>query len=258
MNPKRLRNTFLIPFAALLLWTSPAEATRPFVAAESAVALPPGGMRLEAGMSHSKWDNVHAYAIDVEISYSLYANLDLEVEVPFAIVGGANTFGDGIGDIWTKAKVNFIKERAANPLSVSGLVGVKFPTGDDVTGTDDPDVRLAALASKAFGPVTAHANLIYTFTGDNGNVDLDDVLALAVGFEIESGMDRVTGIGEVLWEQDRYPAGNNRMEVMGGGVYAISDRLRADLTLGIGIDDGTYPDNAAPDFRVGFGLSHDL
>lgn len=242
-----------------VLWAVPAHATRPFAVTEDAAALEPGGIRLEAGLSQDSggtpvaWED--RYQFLVELSYSLYANLDVEFEVPYVVANDpakSPAYGDGPGDVWTKFKVNFMKERAANPLTLSGQLGLRFPTGDDVTGRNKTDVRLAALASKTFAPVTAHGNLFYTFAGyDIGGASAKDVLGLSLGLEIGTPIPQTSVVSEVVWEQARFSGRDDTVDVMGGLVGRLSDDVRADLTGRFSLS------GDSPDLTVAFGLTFD-
>lgn len=246
--------------AFVALVATPAHATRPFRVTESAVALQPGGVLLEEGLSRERWGNgVRVYALTSELSYSLYANLDLEAEVPWVVAGGGGgSFDDGLGDIRTKAKINFLKERAASPLTVSGLIGVKFPTGTDQVSSDEVDVQLAALASKSIGPAAVHGNLSYTFVGGSSGRSTDDVLGLSVGVEAKTPVDGLSGVGEFIWEQARIPGRDDRLEVMGGAVYRIGPRVTVDASLSIGFGSGQPPYEGAPDSTLMAGLTWDV
>jgi len=238
---------------------TPAHATRPFRVTESAVSLPPGGVRVEEGISRARWDGgLKVYALETEISYSLYANLDLEVEAPWVVAGGGGAgLDDGVGDIVTKAKINFVKERAAIPLTLSGLIGVKFPTGPDNVSTGEADVELAALASKVIGPAAVHGNLSYTFVGDKANRPSNDVLGLAVGVAVDTPVEFLTGIGELVWEENRVRSGDDRLEVGGGAVYRVTPRVALDAMLSFGLNSGRPPQSGAPDTTVALGLTWD-
>jgi len=244
----------------LALAPEPARAaTRPYAITESAVALPPGGMRLEAGVSREAWDNdTRVYALTTEFSYSLYANLDLELEVPWVVAGNRGSFKDGVGDVRARAKINFVKERAAIPLTLSGLLEVKFPTGNALVSSQEADVRMAGLATKAFGPVTVHGNLFYTFVGDPSGQSLDNVVGMSVALESVTPLEDLTGLGEFIWEQARAAGRDDRVEVMGGGRYALTPRVDVDGTLRVGFASGTPPGGGAPDYTVAFGLTWNL
>jgi hypothetical protein len=258
----RARRGPVVALAAVVLALStavPAHATRPFRVTESAVALPPGGVRVEEGISRARWDNgTKLYALETEISYSLYANLDLEVEAPWVVVGGGGAgLDDGIGDVVTKAKINFVKERAAVPLTVSGLIGVKFPTGPNAISTDEPDVQLAALASKVLGGTAVHGNLSYTIVGDSSSNPSNDVFGLAVGVAVDTPVEFLTGVGEFVWEENRAVGGKDYLEATGGAVYRITPRVALDATLSFGLNSGRPPQSGAPDTTVAFGVTWD-
>ena len=258
---RSIASTFGILFAAVLgvaVFALPAQATRPFIFTEDAVALPRGGAKLEVGLQHETWKAGHrVYALATEFSYSLYANLDLEIEAPYDVTGGGGTpFSDGIGDLWTKAKINFVKERAANPLTLSGLVAIKFPTGSTATGTNEVDVRISALASKQFNTAVAHANLAYTFVGDDGVIDLNDVVALSVAVAMGTPLKGVTGVGEVFWQEAPQANLDDRLEIMGGAVQSLTPKLSVDGALRLGLSRGTPPSDGGPDYSITAGLTY--
>ncbi|MDH4230238.1 MAG: hypothetical protein OEW11_10935 [Nitrospirota bacterium] len=240
---------------------TPAHATRPYATTEDAATLPPGAMRAELAFNNEDWGAIHANALDASISYSLYSNLDLEVELPYLVVGGtvpggASAYADGIGDVWTKAKINFMKERAADPLTVSGQIGVKFPTGDRITGSGKADVRLAGLASKTFGEVSAHGNLFYTFVGGSvAGQQLNNVPGVSLGLETTVGT-KVSGVLELDWEKARLPVGDNRTEFGLGMVTHVSDGLDLDMMLRKGVGSSIYPYGGSPDWALTFGMTY--
>jgi Putative MetA-pathway of phenol degradation len=238
---------------------TPAHATRPFRVTESAVALPPGGVRVEEGLSRARWDGgLKLYSLETEVSYSLYANLDLEVEAPWVVAGGGGAgLEDGLGDVVTKAKINFVKERAAIPLTLSGLVGVKFPTGPSTVSTDQADVQLAALASKVIGPAQVHGNLSYTFVGDSSTYPANNVLGLSVGVAVDTPVEFLTGVAELIWEENRVRGTDDRTELAGGAVYRLGPRVALDALLSFGLNSGRGPQAGAADTTVAFGLTWD-
>jgi hypothetical protein len=242
----------------IAMFALPAQASRPFIFTEDAVALPRGGAKLEVGLQHETWEAGHrVYALITEFSYSLYANLDLEIEVPYDVTGGGGTqFSDGIGDLWAKAKINFVKERAANPLTLSGLLAIKFPTGSTATGTNEVDVLVSALASKQFNSAVAHANLAYTFVGDDGVTDLNDVVAVSVAVAMDTPLKSVTGVGEIFWQEAPLPNMGDRLEIMGGAIRPLTPKLSVDGALRLGLTNGKPPSDGAPDYSLTAGLTY--
>ena len=66
---------------------------------------------------------------------------------------------DGLGDLLLRAKYYFGDQPL--PFDFSLALDLKFPTGDEdkLLGNGDFEVRPFAMASRSFGPVTAHLNL---------------------------------------------------------------------------------------------------
>jgi hypothetical protein len=85
----------------------------------------------------------------------------------------------GLGDVDGRVKVNL---RRGEPLSVSVLGDVRFPTGSEsnLLGSGAFAVRGLAILSAHFGDFSPHANLGYLYRG--GEFESDAVLA-TVGFD---------------------------------------------------------------------------
>lgn len=85
----------------------------------------------------------------------------------------------GLGDIDGRVKVNL---RRSEPLSVSVLGDVRFPTGSEsnLLGSGAFAVRGLAILSARFGDFSPHANVGYLYRG--GEFETDAVLA-TVGFD---------------------------------------------------------------------------
>jgi hypothetical protein len=91
-------------------------------------------------------------------------------------ISGSTT---GLGDVDARLKVNL---HQAEPLSVSVLGDVRFPTGSEsnLLGSGAFAARGLAILSAHFGNFTPHANLGYLYRG--GQFETDAVLA-TVGFD---------------------------------------------------------------------------
>ncbi len=91
-------------------------------------------------------------------------------------ISGSTT---GLGDVDGRVKVNL---RRGEPLSVSVLGDVRFPTGSEsnLLGSGAFAVRGLAIMSARFGAFSPHANLGYLYRG--GDFESDAVLA-TVGFD---------------------------------------------------------------------------
>jgi len=227
--------TALLPAAAL-------AASRPYAVTEEARTLPPKGIRLEAGVTREDWDTGNKfYALTAELTGNLYPNLDVEASVPWAIAGGAARLNDGFGDIRTRAKLNFARERDAFPVSLSGMVELKFPTGIDLVSTGETDVRLVGLAGKDLGNAKLDGNVFYTFVGEGTGQSFRNVAGFSAGAQVQTPVDGLTGLGEFAWEQSRTRGDSAPFSFLGGGRYAVSPRLALDFGLLIGWGAGPVP-----------------
>jgi hypothetical protein len=85
----------------------------------------------------------------------------------------------GVGDVDGRVKVNL---RRGEPLSVSVLGDVRFPTGSEMNllGSGAFAVRGLAIMSARFGAFSPHANVGYLYRG--GDFESDAVLA-TLGFD---------------------------------------------------------------------------
>jgi hypothetical protein len=101
---------------------------------------------------------------------------DNPVLTAFRSIEGSTT---GLGDVDGRVKVNL---RRGEPLSVSVLGDVRFPTGSEsnLLGSGAFAVRGLAILSAHFGSFTPHANVGYLYRG--GEFETDAVLA-TVGFD---------------------------------------------------------------------------
>lgn len=81
-----------------------------------------------------------------------------------------DAFGGGDAEIFTK--VRFLREGEMIP-ALGARFGVKLPNAsrEDRLGTDETDFDLALLASKGFGPVTAHLNVGLQILGNPDDLE---------------------------------------------------------------------------------------
>ncbi len=88
---------------------------------------------------------------------------------------GSNSSNFGTGDAEIFAKIRFLREGDwKNWMPAFGAqFGVKLPNASrtDRLGTDETDFEIQLLASKDFGPVTAHFNAGLQILGNPGDLD---------------------------------------------------------------------------------------
>ena len=170
---------------------SSAQTLRP-LETETAVVLPSGTTQIALGTTYlrnRRWpaftapgfnrsqDLVSAPEIEIRIGAGDWVEIQLRYEFLYldeqrSAGGSFDTFGGGDAEIFTK--VRFTLEREWLPAT-GARFGVKLPNADrsDRLGTDETDFDIAVLASKTFGPITAHLNLGLQILGNPGELDGD-------------------------------------------------------------------------------------
>jgi hypothetical protein len=256
---------FILAFLSIsYLWPTAVYASRPFLAAESAVPIERGVSRLELGYEYARFSNSnYRQAVLVELTHGLINNLDFEVEVPTLFVKYSGDHQEDLGDLRLKSKVRFLKGREANPLSLSGQMILKFPTCRDNSRTDpvrilnstctgEVDVGLLAIASKPFYPVTVHLNLGYTFAGNPPGETLDDVFLYDLAFEYETGLTGLGLVTELMGEfnQNSLLSGQETLAFLFGAIYEVIPNINIDGAFSAGFTE------ANPDFSLSVGLGY--
>ncbi len=260
LMPMRLRIT-LVFLCLLSCFPTPLYASRPFLAAESAVPIERGTSRLEMGYEYARISGTdNRQTVMFELTHGLLNNLDFEVEVPVIFADQNNNSDAGLGDLRLKSKVRFLKGREANPLSLSGQLVIKFPTCDDnsdIAGltpgcTGETDVGLVGIASKTFTPVTVHLNLGYTFVGNPPSRTLDDVFSYDLAFEYDTALHGLTLMAELMGEINRnIPySGQDPLAFLYGAAYEVVPNLNVDGAFSAGLTEGS------PDYTFTVGLSY--
>lgn len=198
-----------------------------------------------------------------ELTHGLINNLDFEVEVPVIFADKNDDSESGLGDLYLKSKVRFLKGREANPLSLSGQLAIKFPTCDkdkkSIEGltpgcTGEVDVGLMGIASKEFKPVTVHLNLGYTFVGNppGPTPPLGNVFSYDLAFEYETRLRGLDLMIELMGEANRnIPySGQNPLAFFYGAAYEIVQNLGIDGGFSVGLTEGS------PDYTITVGLAY--
>lgn len=255
------RSVFFFVSALFLGFAStPALAYIPYIATESAVPVERGNSRLDLAFGFEKWDTnprETRYIMDTELSYGLINNLEFTVNVPYVVKNvsrGRNR--SGLGDLTLKAKIRFIKGRAANPVSISGMIISKFPSCNENKGltpdcTGEPDMGFKAITSKEFFPVTVHLNLGYLFIGNPPNTDFDDVFSYSIGADLLTQVDFLHVVGEFAGETNRDPdSGSDPLSMLIGVLYELDLQKVVTVAADFGLT------KAAPEVGLNFGFRY--
>jgi len=173
--------TVLLILAALLC--SPARAHEPLFSL-GPETIYEGGIGIEAELEFEDAKGERLTVINYEILYGLRENLSLTLKVPHIL---ARTEGGrterGLGDIEFRAKYRFFKKDTLGAQNkVSGIFGIKVPTGDEDAlpplGTGTVDLLFGATYGYESRTWYGFATTRYRLRTQNDGRDLGDRLFL--------------------------------------------------------------------------------
>jgi len=252
-----VRQIFLLPVALffIVLFPGYALSERPFLVTERAVPTQRGTYRFEGGLSFSRVSNREKKnAFISRIRYGLIHNLEFALKMPYLFVDKMGSRFNQLGDTILDTKIRFIKGRAANPLSISGQMSIKFPTAGSeakLGATGVVDVGFRAIASKEFTPLTTHINLGYFFIGNPPGGDKSNQIRYALGLEFEVLETPLKFIGEIFGQSNvESGVSEDQMATMTGFSFQAKRDLFIDFSAGFGLSED------APDYTLNSGVSY--
>ena len=240
-----------------LILPSSALALRPFLETESAVPIDRGKTRLEIGLQGERESSRESrYALVNELTYGIINNLDFEVEVPYYYLRLKGSDEHGLGDVYLKDKIRFMKGRQANPLSIAALISVKTPScnedkilSSDCTG--EPDIAWKAIASKEFFPLTVYLNLGFTYVGNPPDAKQDDFFDFSLAFDLQTATEKIRLVAELAGARNRDPKGDtDLLSLLVGMIVATGLNSSLDLGFSYGLLD------SSPDYGLTSGVTH--
>jgi hypothetical protein len=256
-------NTAIAVLAAVLATVGSASAERPFIGTERATTIEHGAARLDFGVEASRFsERTTRYTVKTELTSGILTNLNFRVEAPYLFVTGMGGGTRGhVGDVVLRPKLQLLKGREANPLSLAGELILKFPSCNETVVVSKPevlpgctgeaDVGFLAIATKEFHPVTVHLNLGYTFVGNAPGQGFDDVVSYSLAFEYVTILPAVSVVTEVWGETSRAPgAYGDILDLLLGVTYLLNRRVVLDSSLAVGLS------SPAPDYTAGIGVSY--
>lgn len=219
---------------ALLLALGPAAEAwggRP-LDTEDTGTVEPGKAELELSGDYARNPTDNSWFAKGVLSVGVLPGLETRIESTVLLLepeGGRARAG--VGDSLFGVKYRLVDETDAVP-ALLGALTVRLPTGDPERGlgTEDADVGLLAVASKAFGPVTLTGNVGYTFVTRERDLDFWTLAA-----SIEGRMSRAwTLVGEAVSAVGAHSAVRT-VVLRVGSIYAITDRVKLDGAVGFGV-----------------------
>jgi hypothetical protein len=253
----------MILLAAVVVAASPARAERPFLATERATLLEHGEARLDFGLDAARFSSqTTRYTVRTELTSGILTNLNFKVEAPYLFVTGMGGGTEGqVGDVVLRPKLQLLKGREANPLSLAAELVVKFPSCNESVVASDPkviptctgeaDLGVLAIATKEFQPVTVHLNLGYTLVGNPAGRSLDNVTTYSLAFEYVTILPATTVVTELWGETSREAAAyGNLLALLVGVTFQLNRRVALDSSLTVGLS------SSSPDYTASVGVSY--
>ena len=214
-----------------------AYAKRPF-STEDATVADKGALEIEAGFEYTRQNNSdNNYNILVVPCYGLTENIQLGVEIPFDIIRPKDDANEeGLGDITLVGKTLIFPEKEKTP-SFLLKTAVKLETGDEDKGlgSGDEDVSFIFAATKSLGQNTIHANIGYTFVGNDFDDTLKDLLIYGVALEYFM-TDELSLVSEIYVESDdNFNKDSHTINPLIGLTYQATEKIRFDAAFKTGI-----------------------
>ena len=224
--------TFLFTFCC-----HTAYAKRPF-STEDATVADKGAIELETGFEYTRQNNSdNNYNITVVPCYGLTDNIQLGIEIPFDIIRPKDGVSqEGLGDITLVGKTLIFPEKEKTP-SFLLKTAVKLKTGDEDKGlgNGDEDVSFIFAATKSVGQSTIHANIGYSFVGNDFDDALKDTLIYGIALEY-SITDALSFVSEVYVESDDdFNKDSHAINPLIGLTYQATEKVTLDAAFKAGI-----------------------
>ncbi len=237
-----MRRFALFQFAAALAALACSDncaAYRPFTTEDAGVA-GKGVPQLELSWDYLSWKHGdHQYFFLAVPIYGVTENLELSAEIPYLVDRPRDEQGvDGIGDTNLVAKYAVFKETGMWPaFTFKGVVKTDSGSSRKSLGSGDIDYSLVAVASKSLGPFMLHANLGYTFVGDNGDPNIRNVYLY--GFALDYALsDPFHLVAEIVGNRNpNRRVSDDQATGLVGATYRLSEKIILDAAVRFGVND---------------------
>ena len=250
------KNVLLVFVSGFILvsWTGFVYAERPFSTEDAGVA-GKGVAQVEIGVEYARQLNGDKeYASLFLPVYGLTERLEFSAEFPHKLTsfkeGGDE---EGLEDVSLVLKTLIVEEVGNIPAFLVKTV-VKLDNGDEDKGlgSGEKDLGLVAVATKSIGPLTFHANIGYTFVGNDFDPTLKDYLLYGVAGEYEVGdktrlMMELYGESNSHFDVDAFK--HHDLQALLGSTYQLTERVVFDAAIKIGMTDDS------PDYGLTSGVS---
>ncbi|MGH7325134.1 MAG: transporter [Candidatus Rokuibacteriota bacterium] len=216
---------------------------------EDTGTLEPGRVEVQLSGDYARNPDGNAGALGSTLSVGLLPGLEARFESSFLVIDADDADAEtGIADSRLGVKYRLLDETDTWPAALVAMA-VRLPTGDDRRGLGEAGIGVGVLGaiSKAFGPITLTGNVAYTFATSDRDMDFW-TLASSVEYRMTEAWVLV---GELVARLGMARAPNTAV-FRTGTVYAVSDRIRLDGAVGVGLT------RESPDALVTVGVTFGL
>ncbi len=212
--------------------------------------------RWEGQLDLADGDLVDTTIVRGVAAFHLRESLEVGGSVGFGSSDSSGSLPDGSGatdmDLW--AKYGFGSDGGRTEFAAGGIVTI--PTGDDTSGLGFDAFSVGGFGALRHrlqrGIITAQGGL--RLNGDGmlrGGAEVEGETSFGLGFGfIYPRSDRVTLIGELKFEEERFEVGDPNTRVLGGVNWRLANQGMFRGAVALGIDDG------APDAQLIVGYAH--
>lgn len=204
----------------------------------------------EGRLAYADYDAVDILVLEGVVAFNPWDNIEVGGRIGFGESDTPPGVPDGSGatdlDIWGKYYLGGQGDHADLAVGILGTV----PTGDDTAGLGTDAFGLGFFGSARFrlprAIVSAHGG--FRINGDGsvfGSPDLDGETSARLGAAvIFPASDRLSLVGEALYEGERFEGTDSDFRVLAGGNWRLAGRNLLRVAVTGGISDG------APDWEI--------
>lgn len=202
-------------------------------------SLPKGKSGIAIGFERSRQPDY--YRITNQFGHGITDTIEVDITIPYVMKWQDST--DGFEDMAVGIKHRFFDEGKYGP-SVAYLISVSLHSGRDEFSTNG-SIGGGLIVTKRVGPVTGHANLLYSRPGTG---KFRDDITFAVGLDFSAAHN--FKILAELYGKKSYSGKVDRLEARFG--YRILTAENLYTTIGAGFDFK----NRNPEYRLLLSLSY--
>jgi len=202
----------------------------------------------EAQIELDDYDQADATILRGVVAFQPWKDVELGARMGFGDVdapGGAGGSGGTDLDIWGK----YMLGSDANATDFVVGAGVTVPTGDDASGLGADSFGASLFGALRYKlprwVLSAHAGLRMNEDGQVMGANLDGQTSAQFGLGgLVPVAQRLTAVGEVWYESERFDGADADFRVLGGVNWHAGERFTVRGAVGFGLDDG------APDAQL--------